>query len=425
MMDNVSSDKKSLKERLKSLVVGILIVPVIIFLLITEAIVHNWVRSILLTVLVTIIMIISGMIIALPIKKLIKKYGREVARIKEGDFTLLEELEQYKSNKAFAALTEVLGEVLGEFKGLIDSTFYMMQSIVGSSKKVHKVADETVTAMEAICDTLQDIAVGATKQASQSQSCQAMMEALSTEIESTNKSCKSMLEATQRITVLSDEGSQSLSVLRNKTGETADSIESISVAIKNLNEKLKHIATFVDSIENIASQTNLLALNAAIEAARAGEAGRGFGVVAEEIRTLADQSRQSTDEIKNLVEGIYAEADEATRVMQLVNRATEEEERAVAQTDTAFKEITTGIQFIIEKIDTAAVSITKVNHDKEGVVSAIEAISAVTQTTAAYTEEVASTAQTQMTVMEELKTSANELNEQVLTIDKKLAKYKR
>ncbi len=423
-MKSLASNKKTVKDYMRVLLLISLGVSALIFLTITRIIVGSWGKSIVLTVFLGLIIGLSALAFSLPIKRLITKYGTGIEQIKKGDFTLLSELKNYQDNKVFAALANIMGEVLDEFKGLIASSLDMVTSIVSSSEKVHRGADQTALAMDSICVTLQDIAKGATEQASQSQNCQAMMETLSKAIEGTNANCRSMMEATQEVTDLSEQGSHSLNSLCHKTEKTRDSIEEISVAIKNLNEKLRNIAVFVDSIENIASQTNLLALNAAIEAARAGEAGRGFGVVAEEIRTLADQSRQSTDEIRSLVGDIYTEADQAVQAMNLVESATKEEEQAVSQTDKAFKEIATGIQFIVDKIVATDEAINKVNQDKNQVVLAVEAISAVAQTTAAYTQEVASTAQDQMSTMNELKVAASELTSKVEAIDKKLVKYK-
>lgn len=423
-MDSSNDNKNVLVKYVKKLGFMLLLIPIVIFLVITHLIIGNWEHTLILTLIVAIALSVSCALVSLPIKKFVGKYNEEIMRIKEGDFSALFELDKYSSNKVFSKITSAIRGVLYEFKELIESSFVMIKLIFTSTEQVDEVTNQSVSAMEEISKTLQDIAVGATEQAAQGQNCEALMETLSHEIEIAYSNCNSMMNETQKINRLSDEGSRSLNTLHKRTKETEESTQEIIKAVNTLMDKIKDIAIFVDSIENIASQTNLLALNAAIEAARAGDAGRGFGVVAEEIRKLADESRSATDEIKNLVQGIHEQSEGAIDVMETMNKATNEEAEAVDETAKAFKDINAGIHFIVEKIDHTNESISKVNCDKEGVISAIRHISGVAQSTAAYTEEVASTAEDQVSTMERLKDSTQELKDQVSQLGHKVSKYK-
>ncbi len=419
-MDNF---KHTLIKMLKSYIL-LFSVLCAVFLLLTNLVLKNWSISFIITLIFAALLIVTNLIIMLPIKNLSQKFTTEIEDIKKGDFTSLIKLKDHKSNKTFDKLIDSTSEILSNFKELIEHSFSIGKTIISSTKQVHKTADESLIVMEHISKTIEDISLGAMDQSSQSNACESLIEALSSEIETLHSSSNVIVAETTKINDLSKTGSASLDFLRNKTEDTVKSTEQISIAVDNLTNKIKDISVFVDSIENIADQTNLLALNAAIEAARAGDAGKGFGVVADEIRKLADESRKSTEEIKTLVETIVAESLQASSAMSTMNKATDEQTNAVDNTDSSFKDITSAISFILVKINLAYESIVKINEDKEAVLHVIQNIAEVAETTAACTEEVASTTETQRSSMEDMKNTTTTLNSLVDKLDNLLSKYK-
>jgi methyl-accepting chemotaxis protein len=212
--------------------------------------------------------------------------------------------------------------------------------------------------------------------------------------------------------------------LRDKSKETYETSEKIFAVVENLTNTTKDIGLFVESIENIAEQTNLLALNAAIEAARAGEAGKGFAVVADEVRKLADQSRKSTEEINNMMQSIQEESALAISSMETMKKVSQEQNFAVDKTNSAFSDIANAIDFIVSKINDVNTAVIKMQDDKSEVISAIENISSVSQQTAASSEEVAATTENQLKTLEDMKIAAESLDQLVKQLDVKLKKYK-
>jgi methyl-accepting chemotaxis protein len=398
---------------------------IVVFCISTRLIVKNWGTALMVTVVFAGILITTNLLMMLPIKRYIQKSSAEIERIKQGDFSFLLNIKEAASNKMFAKIIGAMGDIILEFKDLITHFFSLAETVVSSSKEVNAAVEHSLTAMQQIAATGQEIAAGASKQAEESQNCEELIESLSKEISDVYENYSSVMDQTTKITQLSDVGSHSLNILREKTDDTKQSKEKIALAVETLTNKIKDISIFVDSIESIASQTNLLALNAAIEAARAGDAGRGFGVVAEEIRKLADESRKSTEEIKNLVESIQEQSITAANAMTAMNKVSDEEANAVNNTHQAFEDIASGITYIVKKIDKTNGSVTKVNNHKEKVRGAVQHIAAVTQSTAAKTQEVASTIENQITSMEKMKKATEHLNEAVYKIDVQLVKYKR
>jgi methyl-accepting chemotaxis protein len=217
---------------------------------------------------------------------------------------------------------------------------------------------------------------------------------------------------------------ESVNILHAKSNENYASTEKVLSVIEKLTNTTQNIGQFVQSIEDIAEQTNMLSLNAAIEAARAGEAGKGFAVVAEEVRNLAEQSRHATEEITALVEVINEESRQAKLAMELMQKASSEQNEAVNKTNSAFSDIANGITTIVEKIKDVNDAISKMQNDKDSVISAINNISSVSEETAASSEEVAATTEHQLKAIDEMKQDAARLDELVQELDKRLKKYK-
>jgi len=166
-------------------------------------------------------------------------------------------------------------------------------------------------------------------------------------------------------------------------------------------ESSLHIGNISDALATITAQTNLLSLNASIEAARAGDAGKGFAVVASEIRKLAEESKNSTEEIKGIVENIQTKAAIAAESIKITKQVVDEQDIAVVQTQEIFDDILKAIEKMTIKVKEIRSSILITNENKSSLLSAIENISSVSEETASASEEVTASTEEINATMEE------------------------
>ena len=235
---------------------------------------------------------------------------------------------------------------------------------------------------------------------------------------------KALNIALDKIESRKDEGFKIVNDLVLKTEDTIKSSDEVNNIILSNNESAEKIESASTMIESIAAQTNLLALNAAIEAARAGEAGRGFSVVADEIRKLAEQSNSFTKDIKAVISELKNKSQNAVEIMKQSKGVSEEQSLAVQNTEAQFKEIAVSINSIKIVLDNLTKLASDLNSHKENVMGAIENLSAITEESVAGAEEVSASMESQLASVEEISASCETLYEVAKELEVLVERFK-
>ncbi|HZG57110.1 methyl-accepting chemotaxis protein, partial [Paenibacillus sp.] len=200
----------------------------------------------------------------------------------------------------------------------------------------------------------------------------------------------------------SQQGAEYMNELSAKTAETERLTQSMVNKVEDLQKSTRSIREILALLNNITKQTNILSLNATIEAARAGEAGRGFMVVADEIRKLADQSKQSIETVGGITDRIRAEIDETVGLMGQAYPLFQEQIASVKQSNEIFLSVNDRMGEFVGQLDGVSEAIRQLEATQRTLSDAMASVSAVAQQSSATTEQVASLSADQLQVGESL-----------------------
>lgn len=288
------------------------------------------------------------------------------------------------TSRAVVQLTENFREtVAGIHKSMDDMSVCTAQFTQNMDSMTQSIDNVNIAVTE--------IAEGATKQASDTQSVNSSMEEMNEAINRTAESVSDLSGSAANMKQNNETVDATLKELVAISARTSDSVDEVQKQTNLTNASVQEIRTATDLIAGIANQTNLLSLNASIEAARAGEMGRGFAVVAEEIRGLADQSRESADQIRAIVENLIQNSNHSVEIMDSVVDEIKQQNEKLDVTQGAFDVLNTEISRVVEAIDAISSQLDTIERHKNGIMDSIGGLNEIAQNNAASTEETAAT----------------------------------
>jgi methyl-accepting chemotaxis protein len=283
---------------------------------------------------------------------------------------------------------EVTADALGS---VADAFNLMITGLTSLVTQAHDAAMEIQRATTEILHSSERMRKGAEQQSDQIRNASGAVNAMSQTTqrmaENADAATKTSLKATQAAIKGGDAVSQTIKGMQRIRA----AVQTTGKKIKGLGERSLEIGAIIEVINEIATQTNLLALNAAIEAARAGEQGKGFAVVADEVRKLAERAARATKDITGLIKGIQVETSEAVTVMEEGTREVEEGTKLADQAGSALREI----QEIVKQTSVLMTDITKAADDQvettQTVVHTMDSISKLTQDASRGVQDTVST----------------------------------
>ena len=339
----------------------------------------------------------------------------------KGDLTVNLET---KREDEFADLTDSISKMLNNNRNLIKHVSEISEKVKTSAGKVENISMQFVNETRNISNSMNEIGLGMEQQADDSSECLVQMDELSMKIETVygNTTDVGQLASKTRLNV--KENMTIMNELRDKAKDTNEITGQIIKDIHELEDTSTAIRTVIDLLDGIADQTSLLSLNASIEAARAGEAGRGFSVVAEEIRKLAEQSLNASREIRNMIDDTQTCVNTVVTSSNMAKEIINQQEAAVSNALNGSDSMNQDISLFIDKIKDIMESIQIVENNKKTVLSAIQNISAIIEETVAASEEVNSVIESQVNSADHLNNAFHELNGYAAELNESIGAFK-
>jgi methyl-accepting chemotaxis protein len=298
------------------------------------------------------------------------------------------------------------------------------ENIVSNTSGLTVATQETSQSINEVTKTVVQLAEASMEQAEDAETGSAKLEKLASEIKLAVDNGEVVVESSMHAQKIGKEGSKAMNEMVEKFNITSKSTNIVAENINSLLIKSNSIGTILNTIMGISEQTNLLALNAAIEAARAGEAGRGFSVVAEEIRKLSEQTGHATKNIEDILNSIQSEVEATKENMDTSEEAIKDANLTLDQSMKSFEGITSSILISIKAIEKLRQALNTVDSEKEDAILAIQSISSITEETAAATEELAASMEEQAATIETISGNTDNLAQTIEKLKELVNRFK-
>lgn len=377
------------------------------------------------TVVSAIIALVVGVLIAIFVSAIMRKEMKTINvalnNMANGDLSMRIPV---RSNNEFGVMKQNYNSMVDNISLLIKDVEEKSGVLITESNKISKISETTTETVNQVTEAIQNVSEGAVGQAESTTVATGDVESLAAKLHETKAYVNDINNMSAETQNLSNRGIGIVEDLIGKGEKSKENSRISKEVVKEMIDSIEKIKFISDAITQITEQTNLLSLNASIEAARAGESGRGFSVVADEIRKLAEQSQASTDEIIQIIGEITEKSDLVSKTMDESVEIIEEQNRSINAARDLFNNISDSVNALKEGMDNIANLNEQMDKSRENVISTMGDVANVATDTAAAAQEVTASAIEVTETMRNLNTSTEELDKIAANLQDSINQFK-
>jgi methyl-accepting chemotaxis protein len=377
--------------------------------------------NIMLLVLSLVISLSIGFSIAAMISRPLKEMVEVAGSLATGDFT---KILKSKGNREVNQVVDSLNHAIKSLRDLIANINEQAQGLARASNELSDASNESGKASTEVARAIESMAKAAAEEANQITQTVHNVTELGGLVEKVSRGSMRIADSSKQVANSAKSGQQISTDVASEIGGLYSTTKEISLVIAELNQSSEKIKRITQLIQGIAEQTTLLALNAAIEAARAGEHGKGFSVVAKETGKLAEQSKQASKEIANLIIEMLNRSNHAVKVIQKGLTEVEAGKTLTTEAASTFGNIFKQLEATLTQINTVANSAQEMAKHNEQVIHAITSVAAISEEGMATSEEISATVEEQSASAEEVAALAGNLSKIAQIMKNSVAKFK-
>ena len=327
-------------------------------------------------------------------------------------------------NDEIAVLAQTVNTMKGSLHQLMNNVSNSAEQVAASSEELTASSSQTAESVKQVAESVVRMAEGAEQQSETLEEMNGQAANLGGKMNTLHQSSQNMKQVANDSQQGAEAGRSSVEQAISQIQTMARQMQESSRVVATLGERSQEIGKIVDTISDIAGQTNLLALNAAIEAARAGEAGRGFSVVAEEVRKLAEQSAGAANSIAQLVGSIQRDTADAVAAMKKGNEEVQAGAQTVHATGEVFAHIEELVNTLYHHIEASLHDLEDTEQSSRAIQAAIGATQQISKTTAGEAQAVSASTEEQAATMHEMSEASRALAELAQSLQNEVTKFK-
>ncbi len=363
----------------------------------------------------SVIFIILGgivvMLVSASITKPVKASMDFLKNIAEGDLTLEVSEELLHRQDELGQMGKSIDVMRNSIVNMLEDIKVSSVNIDSQAEKLTSASEEVACSSENVSIAINDVAKGTVGQAEDLVDITNILQNFSDKLKDMVSIISDVNLGTNNIKTMADCSNKDMSNVVKSVNNVNEAFKNLISKIESVGANVTKINEITNLINSISEKTNLLALNAAIEAARAGESGRGFSVVADEIRKLAEQSQESSVNISNLISEISKDTSVMVNTTDVMKDELKNQESNIYTAIKSFETITEAVDVITPKMASTNASVENLNNSKENILTKIETSSAIAEETSASSEEIAASTEEMNRSTEEISKSSQLLND--------------